>query len=108
MKKYAMIIDKETKAVAIGEGTDNKYYESIGMTEMEVEEGSDGGMYVKGYAPQKELTVAEYNAEIDRLRESEYRKHTDKIGFMVLRGEKTMEEWISAMDAIRAKYPHKE
>lgn len=108
MKKYAMIIDKETKAVAIGEGTDNKYYESIGMTEMEVEEGSDGGMYVKGYAPKKEITVAEYNAEMDRLRELEYREKTDKIGLMVLRGEATKEEWIQAMDEIRAKYPHKE
>lgn len=54
------------------------------------------------------ITVAEYNAEIDRIREAEYRIHTDKIGLMVLRGEKTMNEWISAMEEIRRKYPKKD
>lgn len=50
----------------------------------------------------------EYNTEIDKMRESEYQKYTDKIGLMVIRGEATKEEWLQAMDEIRAKYPHKE
>lgn len=106
MKRYTIIINEKTKAVAIGEGTDTEFYKSIGMTEMEVEVGSDGGMYIKGYAPKQ--TVEQYNAEMDRLRELEYREKTDKIGLMVLRGEATMEQWLQAMDEIRAKYPHKE
>lgn len=62
-----------------------------------------GGLFNEGI-----ITVAEYNAEIDRMRESEYQTYTDKIGLMVLRGEATKEEWLQAMDTIRAKYPHKE
>ena len=52
MKKYAKIINEETKEVSIGTGTNSAFYQSIGMTEMEVEEAYNGSWYVKGYAPE--------------------------------------------------------
>ena len=55
MKVYAQIIDEETKQVNIGTGTNTKFYKSIGMTEMEVEQAYDGSYYLKGYAPTQNL-----------------------------------------------------
>lgn len=52
MIAYAKIIDEQTKEVFIGTGTDAAYYESIGMTQMEVEYCEwNGGWYVAGYVP---------------------------------------------------------
>lgn len=57
---YSKIINEETKLVVVGTGTDNAYYESIGMTQMDVEQAYDGAWYVKGYAPKKpEPTIKE-------------------------------------------------
>ena len=53
MLKYAKIINEETKLCEVGLGTNSAFYQSIGMTEMEVEEAYDGSWYVKGYAPEK-------------------------------------------------------
>lgn len=55
MKKYALIIDEETKACQVGLGTNVEFYQSLGFEEMEVEQGYDGGWYVLGYAPKKPL-----------------------------------------------------
>lgn len=57
MIKYAIIRNEETKAVDVGLGTDTEFYKSIGMEEMEVEEAYDGNWYVKGYAPEKPLSM---------------------------------------------------
>ena len=57
MKKYALIIDEETKACQVGLGTNVEFYQSLGFEEMEVEQGYDGGWYVLGYAPKKPLGV---------------------------------------------------
>ncbi len=57
MKKYAKIHNAETKTVIVGKGDDKDFYASIGMTEMEVEEGYNGAWYVTGYAPEKPQSV---------------------------------------------------
>lgn len=59
MLKYAKIINYETKACEVGLGTNSKFYQSIGMTEQEVEQAYDGSWYVKGYAPAKSQTIKE-------------------------------------------------
>lgn len=60
MITYAQIVDKQTKLVVVGTGTDSAYYASIGMTQMDVEQAYNGAWYVKGYAPSKpEPTTAE-------------------------------------------------
>ena len=76
MKKYAKVINEETKACEVGLGTNSAFYKSIGMVEMEVEEGYDGRWYVKGYAPAKPEPTKE---EISTLREQAYIQEVDKI-----------------------------
>ena len=78
MKKYAKVINEETKEVSVGTGTNSAFYKSIGMVEMEVEEGYDGHWYVKGYAPAKpEPTVEELQAEVRAVRNSYLETYVD-------------------------------
>ena len=65
---YAKIIDEKTKQCEVGTGTDSDFYQSIGMSEMEVEQAYDGQWYLKGYAPEKpiEQKESEVRAERDR------------------------------------------
>ena len=51
MLKWAKIIDEETKEVQVGVGVTPEYYQSISMTEMEVERAWNNHWYVEGYAP---------------------------------------------------------
>ena len=69
MRKYAKIINEETKLCEVGLGTNISYYESIGMTEKEVEQAYDGSWYLLGYAPAKpeEVLAEEKRADRDRL-----------------------------------------
>lgn len=53
---FAKIINEETKQCDVGTGTNTKFYESIGMTEMDVEQAYNGQWYVKGYAPKEPET----------------------------------------------------
>ena len=76
MLKYAKIINEETKEVSIGTGTNSAFYQSIGMTEMEVEQAYDGSWYLAGYAPEKPAPTRE---EISALREQAYIKEVDVL-----------------------------
>lgn len=100
---YAKIINEETKQCEVGTGTNTKFYESIGMTEIDVEQAYDGQWYVKGYAPvQPEPTeyekaqarIAVLKAEIARV---------DYKQFKYLRGELTTEEWEEVKAYIQAR-----
>lgn len=108
MIKYAKIIDEETKLCEVGVGTNTKFYESIGMTEMDVEQAYNGQWYVKGYAPvQPEPTIDEQNAVISDKRASEYARlidplHAEKARKTVL-GEWTEElesEYVAQVKAL--------
>ncbi len=55
MKSFAKVINEETKTCIVGLGTDSGYYESQGMTEMDVEQAFDGCWYLTGYAPKRPL-----------------------------------------------------
>lgn len=72
---YAKIIDEKTKQCEVGTGTDSAFYQSIGMSEMEVEQAYDGQWYLKGYAPEK--PVEEKKADIRAVR-NQYLEQTDK------------------------------
>ena len=66
MKKYAKVVNKETKLCEVGVGTNTSFYASIGMTEMEVEQAYNGEWYLKGYAPEKpEPTIEEQVAKLE-------------------------------------------
>jgi hypothetical protein len=51
MIKYAKIVNEETKQCEVGTGTNAKFYQSIGMTEMDVEQGYNGQWYIAGHTP---------------------------------------------------------
>ncbi len=54
MLKYAKIINKETKQCEVGLGTNAEFYESIGMTQQDVEQSDvDNCWYLKEYCPHK-------------------------------------------------------
>ena len=68
MIKYAKIINQETGLCEVGFGTNNKFYASIGMTEMEVEQAYNGEWYLKGYAPAKpEPTLEEQVSSLEQI-----------------------------------------
>ena len=72
MKKYAKVINEETKLCEVGLGTNKAFYQSIGMTEQEVEQAYDGRWYLAGYAPKKPLEElkTEKRAEINQARDA--------------------------------------
>ena len=76
MKKYAKVINEETNACEVGLGTNNNFYASIGMEEMEVEQDYAGNWYLAGYAPAKPEPTKE---EISTLREQAYIQEVDPI-----------------------------
>lgn len=73
---YAKIINEETKQCEVGIGTNTAFYESIGMANMDVEQGYDGAWYVKGYAPSKPMDVL---AQEKRAERNNLLAQTDKF-----------------------------
>ena len=66
-KKYAQIINAETKVCNVGLGENTAFYKSIGMELMDVEQAYNGMWYVKGYAPAKpEPTIKEQVASLEQ------------------------------------------
>lgn len=55
MLKYAKVINEETKECDVGIGNDIKYYQSIGMSEQDVDLAYNGIWYLVGYAPTRPL-----------------------------------------------------
>lgn len=76
MKKYAKIVNEETKVCEVGLGTNTAFYTSIGMEELEVEQAYNGGWYLQGYAPEK--PVEELQAQVRVIR-NQYLEQTDKF-----------------------------
>ena len=74
MIKYAKVINAQ-KQCEVGLGTNTAFYQSIGMTEMEVEQAYDGQWYVAGYAPEKNIAIRQ--SEVRSVR-NQYLAETDK------------------------------
>lgn len=51
MIAFAKVIDDTTKKCNVGIGTNEDFYESIGMQKMDVEKAWDGNWYLSGFAP---------------------------------------------------------
>ena len=90
MKKYAKVINEETKACEVGLGTNSAFYQSIGMTEMEVEQAYDGNWYVLGYAPEKPVEIMQ--AEVRAVRNSYLEKYVDPKQLVMVWNSLTAEE----------------
>lgn len=74
MKKYAKVINEQNQ-VEVGLGTNTKFYQSIGMVEMDVEQAYNGSWYLEGYAPEK--PIEEKQAEVRAVRNSYLEKYVD-------------------------------
>lgn len=99
MKKYAKVINEETKACEVGVGTNTAFYKSIGMKEQEVEQAWDGAWYLLGYAPKKpeETSKEEIRAERDELIQN-----SDKymlVDFPITEEER--EKWVAYRQYLR-------
>ena len=114
MKKYAKIVNEETKEVSIGTGTNVKYYQSIGMTEMEVEQAYTGGWYLEGYAPEKPEPTKEeqqkaranaYTSKVDPLMSEYNRKKTFNL-FEEGEEEKLMKAIQDKVAEIKERFPY--
>lgn len=90
MKKYAKVINEETKACEVGLGTNSNFYQFIGMTEMEVEQAYDGGWYLKGYAPVKPQEVKE--DEVRSVRNQYLETYVDPKQLVMVWNSLTAEE----------------
>lgn len=86
MKKYAKIVNEETKACEVGLGTNSAFYQSIGMTEMEVEQAYDGQWYVAGYAPKKPEPTKE---ELKQARIQELQQYLSETDWYAIRESET-------------------
>lgn len=93
---YAKIENEETKVCSVGVGTDEKFYRSIGMSEMEVEKAYDGSWYLKGYAPEKPKEVKEQ--EVRAIRNSYLEKYVDPKQLVLVWNSLTGDEQKEYMD----------
>lgn len=77
MKKYALVINDETKQVSICDDSQIEHFKECGYTKQDVEESYNGLWYLKGYAPQE--TVAEKNENIRKQRQARYEVESDPL-----------------------------
>ena len=116
MKKYAKVINEETKLCEVGLGTNKNFYASIGMEEMEVEQDYAGNWYLAGYAPAKPEPTKE---EQQKARAEAYRLEKDPITCQInsLRDEEQTPEVIAEIaslvderkakvEEIKQRYPY--
>jgi hypothetical protein len=52
--------------------------------------------------------IAAYNVQQSQLREAAYKLTSDPIFFQYQRGDKTEQEWLDAVNAIKTQLPYKE
>lgn len=99
MLKYAKIVNDETKQCEVGIGTNSKFYQSIGLTQMDVEQAYNGNWYIMGYAPEKpESTYTE-------KRLAEYPPFGDQLDMMYWDKINGTNIWQDTITAIKNKYP---
>jgi hypothetical protein len=96
MLKYVKIINEETKACEVGLGTNIQFYQSIGMTEMEVEQAWNGNWYLKGYAPEKPQDL------ISKERVAELKQYLADTDYCILKIEEAIDE--AEKQDLREKY----
>lgn len=112
MKKFAKIVNEETKLCSVGIGTDTEFYRSLGMSELDVEQGRDGQWYLKGFAPLE--TLEQKNEKIRQNRQTRFELEADPLQYdyaeALARGEASAEEkkqiWLTQKDKIREELPY--
>lgn len=102
MLKYAKVIIEETKECIVGLGDNITFYESIGMTEQDVEQSWDGRWFLTGYAPEEPEKTME---EVEAMRRSAYIVEVDPITSHIqrLRDEEQTEEIIAKIEDLKSE-----
>lgn len=108
MKKYAKIINEETKevSVAVGSNPPPEY------SEMDVEQAYNYNWYLEGYAPQP--SVEEQNERIRQQRQARYVEESDPLRLdydeALAREQDNTEElkqqWLASKTKIRNELPY--
>lgn len=99
MKKYARIVNEETKECSVGVGKNVNFYKSVGLQEMDVELSYDGRWYVLGFAPEKsESTYAE-------KRLNQYPHIADQLDMIYWDKMNGTNLWQEKISEIKSKYP---
>ena len=75
MLKFAQIVNEQTKQCSVGLGTSTDFYKSIGMTELDVEQGADGNWYLQGYAPNQSLG----DFKVQKIQAFKYKRDSDEV-----------------------------
>ena len=99
MRKYAKIINQETKECEVGLGTNSKFYDSIGMTQLDVEKAYNGNWYVQGYTP------AEPEKSYAEKRQAEYPSVEEQLDMIYWDKVNGTNLWQEKIAEIKAKYP---
>lgn len=99
VKHWAKVIEETKKICEVGLGDDSKYYESIGMEQMEVAQGSDGRWYVKGYEPGHSIPDSKQK-RIDELKK--LLAQWDYVGVKIATGCATIEDYKDVIDMCEA------
>lgn len=85
---------------------------SAGLIQLKTDEKIEGDYIVKKTAKEKYnaglISKEEYNAFIDKQRETAYRQEADALGMQVLRGELDKAEWLTKIAEIKKRYPKAE
>lgn len=102
MLKYAFIINKKTKQVAVCDESQIEHFKDCGYTEQEVEQSYEGLWYIAGYAPKKPAPTYEEQKE---ARAIAYRLEKDPITCQIqsLRDEEQTEEIIAEIEELKIK-----
>lgn len=116
MKRYAKIENEKTKVCSVGIGTNEAFYRSIGMTEMEVEQAYNGRWYLSGYAPeppaptkeeQKERRAVAYATEVDPIT-AHIQRLRDEAEPNETRIAELIDERAEKVASIKSRYPYPE
>ena len=99
MKRYAKIVNEQTKECSVGLGTNIKFYESIGMSEMDVEKAYNDCWYLAGYAP------SEPEKSYTEKRLAEYPSIGDQLDMIYWDKVNNTNLWQDKIAEIKAKYP---
>ena len=98
MKKYAKIINDETKAVCVFTGSDLNWAKQNGFCEYEIEQDIKGNFYLNGFAPEIKKTYQEKRLE-------EYPSVLEQLDMIYWDKVNGTNLWQQKISEIKAKYP---
>ena len=85
---------------------------AAGLIQLKADEKVEGAYVVKKTEKEQYdaglISKEEYNAYIDRQRQTAYRQETDQLGMQVMRGELDKSEWLAKINEIKRRYPKEE